>query len=479
MTKSIRSILLVDNDDQARENLAVKLRNDIGCVVIEASQPADAHAILQDENVNLLITDLFMPTGEGIELLKNTHADHPYIATIAIVPSGDRELITKVLQLGTYFYINSPYNLDEAVIAASRGLDYYDFRVHKEKRGPKLRKTEGFHGIIGNTQQMLQLFDLIEKVAEDDISTVLIQGESGTGKELVAQAIHAHSRRRGKNIVPVNCTAIPDELLESELFGYVKGAFTGATQAKMGRIQYADGGTLFLDEIGDMKPALQAKLLRVLQEKEFEPVGGLKPITVDVRIIAATHCDLEKEVAEGRFREDLYYRLSVVPLTIPPLRDRMADMPLLLDKFVQIFNRNKKKALLGFEADALMAMQSYLWPGNVRELENLTQHMSVLHGGRKVTQADLPDKFHSANGAPLPVEPSTDMLAISDQETVWQNGSVDFNSLTDDFERRLILKALALSNGNKKKAAKLLNLKRTTLLEKIKKKDINFSLTAL
>jgi transcriptional regulator with GAF, ATPase, and Fis domain len=326
---------------------------------------------------------------------------------------------------------------------------------------------------------MLKLFDLIEKVAEDDISTVLIQGESGTGKELVAQAIHAHSRRRGKNIVPVNCTAIPDELLESELFGYVKGAFTGATQSKMGRIQYADGGTLFLDEIGDMKPALQAKLLRVIQEKEFEPVGGLKPNRVDVRIIAATHCDLEKEVAEGRFREDLYYRLSVVPITITPLRDRMADMILLLDKFVQIFNRNKKEPLLGFEADALRAMQTYQWPGNVRELENLTQHMSVLYGGKKVTLAELPEKFLSLTGEAPPVQPPADMLALTDQETIWQSGSVDFNSLTDDFERKLILKALTLSNGNKKKAAKLLNLKRTTLLEKIKKKDINFSLTAL
>jgi DNA-binding NtrC family response regulator len=478
MTKNIRSILLVDSDNQARESLAVKLRNNIGCVVIEASDSAAAYDILENENINLLITELFMPGADGIELLKNTHKDFPSLATIAIVPIGDRELITKVLRLGTYFYINSPYNLDEAVIAASRGLDYYDFMVHKEKRGPKLRKAEGFHGIIGKTPQMLKLFELIEKVAEDDVSTVLIQGESGTGKELVAQAIHAHSRRRVKNIVPVNCTAIPEELLESELFGYVKGAFTGATQAKMGRIQYADGGTLFLDEIGDMKPALQAKLLRVIQEKEFEPVGGLKPIPVDVRIIAATHCDLEQAVADGRFREDLYYRLSVVPLSIPPLRERRADITLLLEKFVQIYNRNKKLPLLGFEPDALRAIQEYDWPGNVRELENLTQHMAVLFGGKKVALADLPEKFQSRNGKTHPHQPPADMLAVSEQEIVWQNGGVDFNSLTDDFERKLILKALALSKGNKKRAAKLLNLKRTTLLEKIKKKDINLSLTA-
>jgi DNA-binding NtrC family response regulator len=474
MMKGVRSILLVDSDDQGRDKLAVKLRHDIGCVVLEASQPAETSDILENENVSLLITDLFMPSKDGVELLKKTHKNHPDIATIAIVPSGDRELITEVLQLGTYFYINAPYNLDEAVIAASRGLDYYDFRAHKEKRGPKLRKAEGFHGIIGNTPQMLELFGLIEKVADDDISTVLIQGESGTGKELVAQAIHAHSNRSGKNIVPVNCTAIPDELLESELFGYVKGAFTGATQSKMGRIQYADGGTLFLDEIGDMKPALQAKLLRVIQEKEFEPVGGLKAVPVDVRIIAATHCDLEAEVADGTFREDLYYRLSVVPLTIPPLRDRKEDIPLLLEKFVQIYNRNKKSPLLGFEPEALAALMEYQWRGNVRELENLTQHMSVLHGGKKVSLADLPEKFHGFSGNGSQLAASDAIVNGTDQEILWRNGNIDFNTLTDNFERSLILKALAMTDGNKKEAAKLLNLKRTTLLEKIKKKDITF-----
>jgi transcriptional regulator with GAF, ATPase, and Fis domain len=277
----------------------------------------------------------------------------------------------------------------------------------------------------------------------------------------------------------VNCTAIPDDLLESELFGYVKGAFTGANQAKMGRIQYADGGTLFLDEIGDMKPALQAKLLRVIQEKEFEPVGGLKAIPVDVRIIAATHCDLETEVTEGNFREDLYYRLSVVPLTIPPLRERKEDIPLLLEKFVQIYNRNKKKPLLGFDDGALAALMEHQWRGNVRELENLTQHMSVLHGGKKVTLADLPEKFHPQGI--ITSQPDTQAVMVHEvgHEVMWQNGGVDFNTLTDNFERSLILKALVMANGNKKEAARMLNLKRTTLLEKIKKKDITFNTAQL
>jgi transcriptional regulator with GAF, ATPase, and Fis domain len=216
----------------------------------------------------------------------------------------------------------------------------------------------------------------------------------------------------------------------------------------MGRIQYADGGTLFLDEIGDMKPVLQAKLLRVIQEKEFEPVGGLKPIPVDVRIIAATHCDLEQAVSDGCFREDLYYRLSVVPLTIPPLRDRRADITLLLEKFVQIYNRNKKLPLLGFEPDALRAIQEYDWPGNVRELENLTQHMAVLFGGKKVTLTDLPEKLRPQTGNIFPSQQPTEMLSLSDQEIFWQNGSVDFNSLTDDFEKKLILNAIALRKGS-------------------------------
>jgi len=474
MNKSIRSILLVHGNNREREDLAVKLRNDIGCVVLEADTADKGLEIIENENVSLLITDVFLPGRKGVDLLKKTHKNNPNITTIASVPTGNRELITEVLRLGTYFYINSPFDLDEAVIAASRGLGYYDIMAHKEKRGPKIRKNEGFHGIIGNTPEMLKLFDLIEKVAEDDVSTVLIQGESGTGKELVAQAIHAHSRRKGKNIVPVNCTAIPDELLESELFGYVKGAFTGASQSKMGRIQYADGGTLFLDEIGDMKPTLQTKLLRVIQEKEFEPVGGLKPIPIDVRIIAATHRDLEKEIAEGNFREDLFYRLSVVPITIPPLRERGNDIPLLLEKFVQIFNRNKKSPLLGFEPEALEALMEYPWRGNVRELENLIQHMSVLYGGKKVSVADLPTKFKTHLGDVEPASPKISTNSMPDQDTLWLKGKVDFNALTDNFEKNLILKALFITKGNKKEAAELLSLKRTTLLEKIKKKNITF-----
>ena len=349
--------------------------------------------------------------------------------------------------------------------------------------------SDSFGNLIGRSECMRQLFGLIEKLAEDDLSTVLIQGESGTGKELVAKAIHLNSPRGGNNFVPVNCAAIPDDLLESELFGYTKGAFTGATMAKIGRIEYANGGSLFLDEIGDMKPTLQAKLLRVLQEREFEPVGGLKPIPVDVRIIAATHRNLEEMVAEGRFREDLYYRLSVIPVNIPPLRERIGDIPLLIDHFIRALGRNRKKPLVGFDLVAMRALAAFPWRGNVRELENLVQHMTILHGGSQVGYTDLPEKFR--NGAPLPadqVPPATGVDLTRPEQNLlfattaavpeehWPETGIDFNALVNDFETQLIVQALKLTQGNKKEAARLLNLKRTTLLEKIKKKELFASL---
>jgi len=334
---------------------------------------------------------------------------------------------------------------------------------------------------------MQQLFKLISKLAEDDISTVLIQGESGTGKELVAKAIHAHSPRCSHHFVPVNCAAIPDDLLESELFGYTKGAFTGATGPKIGRIEYAHNGSLFLDEIGDMKPVLQAKLLRVLQEREFEPVGGLKAIPVDVRVIAATHCNLEQMVADGKFREDLYYRLNVIPLSIPALRERTEDIPLLIDYFIKALGKNKKHPLLGFNAAALLALAHFPWRGNVRELENLVQHMTILHGGSLVGVNDLPEKYRNG-GQPIQptgvtLQPELNDVTQPEQlmlfsrgnaatEDIWPETGIDFNALVNDFETQLIIQALKITQGNKKEAARLLNLKRTTLLEKIKKKEL-------
>ncbi len=341
----------------------------------------------------------------------------------------------------------------------------------------------GLGGMIGKSEQMRELFDLISCVAEEGDSTVLIQGESGTGKELIARAIHQNSPRRSGHFVPVNCAAIPDELLESELFGHVKGAFTGAQQSKIGRIQFADGGTLFLDEIGDMKPILQAKLLRVLQEREVEQVGGVKPTKVNVRVIAATHQNLEGLVAEGRFREDLYYRLAVIPLLAPPLRERRDDISLLIDLFIERFSRRKTDRRTSIDPLAMRSLEAYDWPGNVRELENLVQRLVILHRGKKISLKELPDKYCCSQLIEeQPLEELLDegsqrkaaqgVAQIEAPEIVWQESGLDFNQLISEFEDRLILEALKRTDGNKKEAASLLNLKRTTLIEKIKKKNL-------
>jgi transcriptional regulator with PAS, ATPase and Fis domain len=338
---------------------------------------------------------------------------------------------------------------------------------------------KSFSGMIGRSPQMRELFDLIERIAEEGDSTVLIHGESGTGKELIARAVHNTGPRKNGNFVPVNCAAIPDELLESELFGYVKGAFTGAQQAKTGRIQYADGGTLFLDEIGDMKPILQAKLLRVLQEREVEQVGGVKAIKINIRVIAATHQNLEKLVEEGRFREDLYYRLAVIPLDAPPLRDRREDIPLLIDQFVKTFCRRQGDQPPRFEEASLRCLKAYNWPGNVRELENLMQRLVILHRGKTIGLKELPIKYRCEPLEDPEIQPAIEatstsaaVASISPPATDWGENGLDFNLLISDFEDKLIMHALRRSGGNKKEAAKLLNLKRTTLIEKIKKKQL-------
>ncbi len=463
---SKRNLLIVDDNLEERQRVAAALRDRVGCVVLEAGSCAEAAEMLATHNVAILVTRPFLPGREGFELVRRAHAENPQVIAIAAIPAQERQLVVEALQIGVFFHVQIPYDISELIITAARGLRYHEMQVYHREDPGGTRRSEGFQGIIGETQVMRHLYDLIERVAVEGASTVLIHGESGTGKELVARAIHVLSPRYGGNFVPVNCAAIPEELLESELFGYVKGAFTGANQAKTGRIRYADGGTLFLDEIGDMKPALQAKLLRVLQEREFEPVGGLKPVPVDVRIVAATHRDLEKLVAEGTFREDLYYRLSVIPLVVPPLRSRDEDIPLLANEFIRILSRNRKTVLKAFSDEALEALKSYPWPGNVRELENLVQRLLILHDDEVVQLRDLPERYLDGRPAGSPSAAPTGGFAA------WSDDGVDFNDLVSAFENHLILKALEVAEGNKKEAARLLNLNRTTLLEKIKKKQL-------
>lgn len=481
------SILIAAELTPDNQVLVAHIRTEFAASVQQAGTSLELRQCLEQGCPDILIVDTSSSLPErGIDLVHELRETYPALLILPLVPTSRRELVQQLLSLDVFHYIHTPIEPAETTIAITRAAEHLA-QQRTRPSAPRLQEYTSFHGMIGSSPPMQKLFDLITRVAEDDNATVLIRGESGTGKEMVAKAIHAQSERRVKNFVPVNCAAIPDDLLESELFGYTKGAFTGANTNKIGRIQYADGGTLFLDEIGDMKPTLQAKLLRVLQEKEFEPVGALKPIPVDTRILAATHCDLEQLVSEGKFREDLYYRLSVIPLSIPPLKERREDIPLLIESFVNGFIRKRNREPLTFSQAAIIALINFEWRGNVRELENLIQHMSILHSGKQVEFDDLPDKFlgmrelvESATAA-MPDEPSppsgqTSPPRSSSQPIMnipWDEGKVDFRELINSFETELIVHALKLTEGNKKEAARLLNLKRTTLLEKIKKKALN------
>jgi transcriptional regulator with PAS, ATPase and Fis domain len=316
-----------------------------------------------------------------------------------------------------------------------------------------------FENIVGQSDAITDVLNMIERVAQSD-STVLVMGESGTGKELIAKALHYNSNRSAKPFIPINCGAIPHELLESELFGHIKGAFTGAISNRVGRFEMADGGSLFLDEIGDMNPNLQVKLLRVLQERCFEPVGSTKTVFANVRLIAATNVDLEKAVEQGKFREDLFYRLNVIPIHIPALRERKSDIPILFHHFMDFFNRTRQRSLKGITSQALDLLVQYAWPDNVRELENLVERLAILKSDGIVDILDLPERYRR-------VQLSNDPAQLDIPES-----GVDFNSAVDAYENALITRALEKTGWNRNQAALLLKLNRTTLVEKIKKKGL-------
>lgn len=475
------TILIADSDVDGLSAHSDKLDLPFPCTLLHVSAEDTLQTFLEQNSIDILVIDFnFSSKFEGVFLLSYLRKKFPNVTILPIIPAGQPHLIKDILALDLFFFIHKPIDPIETRLALRRIYETLVSPVQRTATTSNQNRST-FHGMVGSTGVMQQLFDMITRVADDDVSTVLICGQSGTGKEMVAKAIHTESRRKGKNFVPVNCAAIPDDLLESELFGYTKGAFTGATANKIGRVQYADQGTLFLDEIGDMKASLQAKLLRVIQEKEFEPVGGLKSIPVNTRILAATHCDLEELVREGKFREDLYYRLSVIPLNIPALKERTADIPLLIDTFLEKYTRQSGRKPFSFSSRAMAAIMHYEWRGNVRELENLMQHMSILYSGKTVQLVDLPEKFQNVTipaeetikETPKTVSPSPlNNIPTSPQSLDWCDGGIDFNEVINNFETQLIVHAMKLTDGNKKEAARLLNLKRTTLLEKIKKKDI-------
>ncbi len=454
----MHTILVVDDEVSIRKALE-KFLTGLGYTVATATDGENALEILKTRSIDLCLVDLVMPKMDGVEFIRQSKIIDPAIVSIVMTGFGTITSAVEAMRAGAYHYLTKPFELDDIQALLQTALEHKQLKTENVELRKQLKAKYRFENIIGNSEEMHSVFSLISKVADTD-STILVLGESGTGKELVAKAVHYNSRRKDKALVIVNCSAIPEDLLESELFGHVKGAFTGAVVNKEGRFDTAHGGTIFLDEIGDMSLKLQVKLLRVLQERKFEPVGSTQTHEVNVRIMAATNQHLEKAVKEGRFREDLYYRLNVIPIHIPALRERPSDIPLLLQHFLNAFNKENGHEVGPMNDNALQALVHYPWPGNVRELENFVERLVVLKGSGAVQLEDLPEKIREQQ---LPTK--QDGYAIPE-------AGISFKDAIEQFENDLILQALEKTGWNKNKAASLLQLNRTTLVEKIKKKGL-------
>jgi DNA-binding NtrC family response regulator len=457
--KSTR-VLILDDESTMRTALFRTLdRKGYSVVTSQTIEEAKSYCS-SDKIFDLAIVDVNLPDGDGLEFMTYLKSIYPGIQVIVLTGFATIESAVLATQKGAYHFLTKPFSIEELMSVSEKALDHKNLQKENLQLRQELTMKYGFSQIIGESEGIKNCLSLVERVADSD-STILVTGESGTGKELIAKAIHYNSPRAKGPFIAINCGAIPSELLESELFGHVKGAFTGAVANRAGRFELADEGTLFLDEIGDLDPSLQVKILRALQEKSFEPVGSTKTMSVNVRVITATNVDLDKAVAEGKFREDLYYRLNVIPIHIPALRERKTDVPLLLNHFLEKFNKNKVKKISGFSQESLVSLMNYSWPGNIRELENLVERLSILKGFGEVIPADLPAKYKSAAACFA----ETGIIDIPDQ-------GLDFNTAVDQFENALILKALEKTGWNKNQASILLRLNRTTLVEKMKKKGL-------
>ncbi len=457
----LQRILIVDDESSLRTAL-FRILDRQGYQVITATNRKEAEQLSQsDLAIDLALIDLKLPDGDGIELMQTLKTLHPNIQVIILTGFGTIETAVRATQCGAFHFVPKPFNMEELNSLVSRALAHKSLQQENLQLRSALSKKYRFDNIIGQSDEIRKVLQMVERVADSD-STVLIAGESGTGKELVAKAIHYNSNRANKAFVPINCGAIPSELLESELFGHIKGAFTGAVANRIGRFELASGGTIFLDEIGELSLSLQVKLLRVLQERKFEPVGSTKTQNAEVRVIAATNVNLEKAVAKGLFREDLYYRLNVIPITIPALKQRRSDIPILLHHFIAHFNKTKNRSITGISPEALQCLFEYAWPGNIRELENLVERLAILKGDGLVDVSDLPEQYRISD-----LEQSGTPLGLALPEL-----GMDFNSAVDAYENALIMQALERTGWNRNQAATLLKLNRTTLVEKIKKKGL-------
>ena len=459
--KQTSQILLIDDEASNREALTLMLGN-VGYRVEAVETGEEAQMILQKQSFEVVITDLFLPGVNGIDILKSVKETSPYTNVILITGNASAESAVEAMKEGAFDYITKPFNFDKLKIQVAKALEKSRLVAENLYLRQQLRGKYKFDQIIGHSTPMQQVFSRIEKVVNTD-STIMILGESGTGKELVAKAIHFNSARKEKSFVAINCGAIPAELLESELFGHARGAFTGAVADKPGKFEVANNGTIFLDEIGTMPMHLQMKLLRVLQEHEVERVGTSKKIKLNVRVISATNANIEQEVRAGKFREDLYYRLNVIPILLPPLRERREDIPLLARHFLQKSCKELGRPLMSLSPDAMQALESYQWPGNVREMENVIERTVALTDGDSIARQDLPPDIAgvetAASGAPA-------FPKVTEQ-------GIDMPQVIARIEGGMIRDALSLAGGVKARAASLLGLNRTTLVEKIKRLDLD------
>ena len=443
------SILLVDDEKSVRSTLALMLQKS-GYIVDEAANGQEVMEKCGKASYDIVITDLKMEPMDGLAVLEHVKQANNSTEVIVMTAYGTVESGVEAMRLGAYDYIQKPFEKDEFLILIQKALERRDLVTEVEQLQDELREKYRFENIVGNSNEMMDVLSMVSKVAKTD-STVLLTGESGTGKELVAKALHLNSRRKNRAFITINCGALPENLQESELFGHVRGAFTGAIKDKRGLFQEANGGTLFLDEIGETALATQVKLLRFLQDGEIRRVGENDPLNVDVRLIAATNRDLQKCIEEGSFREDLYYRLNVIPVHMPALRDRRDDIPLLINHFVNKMTEAGKAKISHVSSEAMRLLSAYNWPGNVRELENVVERAAILCNKNEITADDLPPSLHKIKTeAPVAAE------APIGEQTL------------EELEKRYILQTLDKYQWNQKKASDILGISTTTLWRKLK-----------
>ncbi len=455
------SILIVDDEKAARYGMKKILQKDTH-TVYEAKDGTDAMQIIKTHHPSLVFLDINMPQLDGMKTLEMIGAMKNPPMVVIVTAYGSEKVAVEAMKKGAYDYIAKPYEIDELRLIAKNAFEKLSLQEENARLRLEIGRLEGLGELIGQSEAMKDVFARIEKVGATDV-TVLVEGESGSGKELVAREIHRRSKRRNEPLIIMNCAAVPETLIESELFGHEKGAFTGAAERRSGKFELANKGTIFLDEIGDMSVSTQSKLLRVLQEQKFERLGGAETLAVDVRIISATHRDLEEEIQEGRFREDLYYRIKVVNIKIPPLRHRKEDIPLMANRFIQHFSEKHQKRIASISGEAMKILMSYNWPGNVRQLKNVIESALVLANGDILDTADLTEEIKHPENHVMTLKDVDYSLSFRDAKKI----------LVENFERDFIKKKLDEFSGNVSRAAEALDMHRQNLQQKIRELNID------